>query len=109
MSGLCFRGTTSEQDPRWGDSEKKLLDKLTKAGTFPPEYDVKVFSLLYIYPPAKRAFYLIIVSARQIDTTKCQMPIVNKWISECLIGLLGFEDDIVINLAINLLTEPVKM
>ena len=42
MAGNFFRGTTSEQDPRWGNSEKKLLDKLTKAGTFPAEYEIKV-------------------------------------------------------------------
>lgn len=83
MAGNFFRGTTAEQDPRWGNAEKKLLDKLTKAGTFPPEYEVK------------------------IDASKCQMPVIEKWVTERMYTLLGFEDDIVTNLVINLLTEPV--
>ena len=40
--------------------------------------------------------------------SKVEGAIINKWITERLTDLLGFEDDIVINLAINLLTEPVS-
>jgi serine/arginine repetitive matrix protein 1 len=84
MAGNFFRGTTSEQDPRWGNSEKKLLEKMTKSGTFSPAYEIKV------------------------DVGKVELTLINKWISERLIDLLGFEDDIVINLVINMLTEAVR-
>ena len=32
MAGNFFRGTTVEQDGRWGSSDDKLIKKLTKAG-----------------------------------------------------------------------------
>lgn len=35
------------------------------------------------------------------------VDIMNKWITEKLTEILGFEDDIVINLAINILTDAV--
>ena len=44
----------------------------------------------------------------QIDIAKVELTIINKWITERLIDLLGFEDDIVINLVINMLTESVS-
>lgn len=42
MAGNFFRGTTAEQDPRWGDSEKKLLVAMTRSGKFPAIYESKV-------------------------------------------------------------------
>jgi hypothetical protein len=42
MAGNFFRGTTPEQDPRWGNPEKKLIADMTKAGKFPAIFNVKV-------------------------------------------------------------------
>ena len=39
MSGTAFRGVSADQDPRFGNKEKKLLKSLAK--TFPVEYNQK--------------------------------------------------------------------
>jgi serine/arginine repetitive matrix protein 1 len=71
-----------EQDSRFYDSRfynqnKKLLAKLS----FPPSFDQKV------------------------DLTKVKREVIGQWITERVTQLLGFEDDIVVAMIINLL-EP---
>ena len=39
----------------------------------------------------------------KVSMAKVKLPVISKWISERITDLLGFEDDIVINLAINFL------
>uniref|UniRef100_H3G7G6 PWI domain-containing protein n=2 Tax=Phytophthora ramorum TaxID=164328 RepID=H3G7G6_PHYRM len=43
--------------------------------------------------------------AQRVDMAKVQREVVNQWVAERLTELLGFEDDIVVSMAINLL-EP---
>mmetsp|Transcript_21553 Transcript_21553/g.31328 ORF Transcript_21553/g.31328 Transcript_21553/m.31328 type:complete len:304 (-) Transcript_21553:210-1121(-) len=79
MAGNFFRGTTVDQDPRWGRSDMKLLNSMQKAGKFAPILETKV------------------------DLKRVNLDIMSKWVTERLIELLGFEDDIVINLVINMI------
>ena len=79
MAGNFFRGTTVDQDGRWGKSDVKLIAKMQKAGKFAAILDTK------------------------IDIKKVNIDIISKWVSEKTIEVLGFEDEIVINLVINML------
>ena len=79
MAGNFFRGTTVDQDGRWGKSDEKLMAKMQKAGKFASILETK------------------------IDIKKVNIDIITKWVSEKTIEVLGFEDEIVINLVINML------
>ena len=79
MAGNFFRGTTVDQDGRWGKSDEKLMAKMQKAGKFASILETK------------------------IDIKKVNIDIISKWVSEKTIEVLGFEDEIVINLVINML------
>ncbi|KAI8393875.1 PWI domain-containing protein [Radiomyces spectabilis] len=72
-----FKGTSSEQDSRFSNKEKKLL----KSMSFPPEFDQKV------------------------DFKKVNMDVIKPWISNRITQLLGFEDEVVIDFACGLLEE----
>ncbi|TMW55166.1 hypothetical protein Poli38472_013928 [Pythium oligandrum] len=72
-----FRGTSIDQDSRYFSQHKKLLAKLT----FPPCFDQKV------------------------DLAKVKLEVINQWVTERVTQILGFEDDIVVSMIINLL-EP---
>jgi serine/arginine repetitive matrix protein 1 len=82
MSGTMFRGTNVEQDCRWGRAEKKLLQAMEKNGTFAAILETKV------------------------DLKKINIDIMSKWVTERIVQLFGFEDEIVINLIINMLNSP---
>ena len=81
MAGNFFRGTTADQDPRWGKSDKKMMAQMEKSGNFASVLDTKV------------------------DMKKVNCDVMFKWVTEKLIDMLGFEDDIVINMIINLLEK----
>ncbi|RLN90786.1 hypothetical protein BBJ28_00005758 [Nothophytophthora sp. Chile5] len=66
-----------DQDSRYFSQNKKLLAKMS----FPPCFDERV------------------------DLAKVQREVINQWVTERITELLGFEDDIVVSMAINLL-EP---
>ncbi|KAI7869984.1 serine/arginine repetitive matrix 1-like protein [Spinellus fusiger] len=72
-----FKGTSSDQDNRFSNKEKKLL----KTMTFPSEFLVKV------------------------DMSKVNLDVIKPWISNRITQLLGFEDEVVIDFAIGLLEE----
>jgi serine/arginine repetitive matrix protein 1 len=74
---MAVRGTSASQDGRYLAQEKKLLAKMT----FPACFD------------------------QRVDMRKVQREVVNQWVTERITQLLGFEDDIVVSMAINLL-EP---
>lgn len=76
-----FRGTNVEQDSRWGRMDKKLLTTMEKNGAFAPILETKV------------------------DLKKINIDIMSKWVTERIVQLLGFEDEIVINLIINMLNS----
>uniref|UniRef100_K3WPJ3 PWI domain-containing protein n=1 Tax=Globisporangium ultimum (strain ATCC 200006 / CBS 805.95 / DAOM BR144) TaxID=431595 RepID=K3WPJ3_GLOUD len=76
-SGGFFRGTSIDQDSRYFNQNKKLLAKMS----FPKCFDDKV------------------------DLKKVKLEVIHQWVTERITALLGFEDDIVVSLVINLL-EP---
>ncbi|POM73663.1 Serine/arginine repetitive matrix protein [Phytophthora palmivora] len=74
---MSIRGTSASQDGRYFAQEKKLLAKMT----FPQCFE------------------------QRVDMHKVQREVINQWITERITQLLGFEDDIVVSMVINLL-EP---
>ncbi|OZJ03625.1 hypothetical protein BZG36_03730 [Bifiguratus adelaidae] len=62
-----FKGTSTEQDARFGNKQKKLL----KSMTFPPEYKQKV------------------------NFSKVNMQVIRPWITKRITELLGMEDEVV--------------
>ncbi|KAG6623407.1 PWI domain-containing protein [Phytophthora cinnamomi] len=74
---MAIRGTSAAQDGRYVAQEKRLLAKMS----FPKCFE------------------------QRVDMRKVQREVVNQWVAERLTQLLGFEDDIVVAMAINLL-EP---
>ncbi|KAG7387995.1 Serine/arginine repetitive matrix protein 1 [Phytophthora pseudosyringae] len=74
---MAIRGTSASQDGRYYAQEKKLLAKMT----FPKCFE------------------------QRVDMRKVQREVINQWVTERVTQLLGFEDDIVVAMAINLL-EP---
>lgn len=79
MAGNFFRGTSVEQDGRWGKSDEKLMAKMAKNGMFASILDTKV------------------------NLKKVNLDVINKWITQRIIEVVGFEDEILINLVINML------
>lgn len=71
------QGTSIDQDSRYFNQDKKLLASMS----FPASFDERV------------------------DLAKVQLEVVNQWVAERLTQLLGFEDDIVVAMVVNLL-EP---
>ena len=70
MSGSAYRGLSAEQDSRFKDKESDLLQR-TK---FPS------------------------VFAKPVDTSKVSMQVMRPWVSARIEELLGFEDDVVVEL-----------
>lgn len=79
MAGNFFRGTSVEQDGRWGKSDVLLMAKMTKAGKFAAILDTKV------------------------NLKKVNLDVMSKWVNEKIVELVGFEDEILINLVVNML------
>lgn len=80
---LSLVGTTVEQDGRWGKSDDKLIAKMEKAGKISRIMETKV------------------------DLKKVNIEIISKWVQERIIEILGFEDEITINMVINHLQAEV--
>merc|ERR1711970_628621 len=72
-----FRGTSIDQDIRFKDKSKKLLKTMKFSDT--------------LHEP--------------VDMRKVKLDVLKPWITERLIDILGFEDDVVIEYAINQLEE----
>ncbi|CEG38040.1 serine arginine repetitive matrix [Plasmopara halstedii] len=78
---MGIRGTSANQDGRYFAQEKKLLAKMS----FPECFE------------------------QHVDMRKVQREVINQWITERITHLLGFEDDIVVSMAINLLEPKVDV
>lgn len=74
-----YKGTSAEQDGRWGDKQKKFL----KSMKFPTEFSQKC------------------------DMSKVNLEVIKAWIAKRITGLLGFEDEVLIEFVFSLLEEPV--
>ncbi|KAJ3017689.1 Serine/arginine repetitive matrix protein 1 [Thoreauomyces humboldtii] len=70
-----FKGTSSEQDSRFGDKQRKLL----KSMKFPKIFDTKV------------------------DMKKVNLTVIRPWVTTKIISIVGFEDDVLIEFVFNLL------
>ncbi|POW13160.1 hypothetical protein PSTT_03886, partial [Puccinia striiformis] len=73
-----MQGTSSEQDTRFKDKEKSLL----KSINFPKELDQKV------------------------DMRKVELSVMRPWITDKIMELLGFEDEVVVEYVNGLLDDP---
>ncbi|KAF1782217.1 PWI domain [Phytophthora cactorum] len=69
---MAVRGTSASQDGRYLAQEKKLLATMT----FPKCFE------------------------QRVDMRKVQREVINQWITEQITQLLGFEDDIVVSMAL---------
>ncbi len=74
---MAYAGTSILQDGRFSNKEKKLL----KTRKWP-----KIFS-------------------QKVDITKVDMDVIETWIEEKIEEILGFDDEIVVNLAVAELTK----
>ena len=73
-----FRGARAGQDCVWGNQDAKLIAKTS----FPKCFE------------------------RPVDTSKVNLNLMGRWVAEKLKELLGFEDEIVVNLVVTRLAEP---
>ncbi len=74
---MAYVGTSIIQDGRFSNKEKKLL----KSRKWPKSFDLKV------------------------DISKVEMSVIEKWIEDKIEDILGFDDEIVVNLAVAELTK----
>ena len=81
MPGGHFRGTSVDQDGRWGLSDQKLMEKMTKEGKFAS------------------------ILSEKVNLKKVNLEVIKHWITVKVTDLLGFEDDILISLITNILEE----
>ena len=124
---LNFRGTSLEQDSRFGDRDKKLEGKIK----FPAEFDTKVrrardgrvFPLIVRQRSVARpsCSHLMLVCpatplfvAIQVDMKKVKLEILKPWIVQQVVHYMQTEDDVLIGLIFNLLEtaqfpDPRKM
>ncbi|KAJ3277120.1 hypothetical protein HDV01_000172 [Terramyces sp. JEL0728] len=74
---MAFRGTTHDNDSRFGDKQKKLMTQVN----FP-----KIFS-------------------EKVDIKKVQLDAIRPWVVENVSSILGFDDDICIEFIMSLLED----
>lgn len=73
--GSFYKGTSLEQDGRFKNKNKLLLDNIK----FPKEFDEKV------------------------DISKVELKVINGWIERRVTEILGFEDEFLVNYTMSLL------
>ena len=76
-SGGFYRGITVDQDPRFHDKDKKLIESTEWPSVF----------------------------SQKVTLSKVQIPALEPWVSRRLALLLGVEDDILVGLVIGYLQE----
>ena len=77
MSHMFFRGTSTDQDNRFANKEKKLLKSMKFAD----------------------------VLKQKIDMEKVKFDTIKPWVSTRITELLGFEDDVVVEFVFSSLEE----
>lgn len=80
MAYSGFKGSAGIDTGRFRDKQKKLLKKMN----FPSEFNSRV------------------------NMEKISMPVIKRWITERITGILGFEDEVVIHFIFNLLERAKK-
>lgn len=91
------KGTSTEQDNRFSDKDKKLL----KSMTFSPSLSTQVS----LDSSDVNEYYNLINP--QVDMTKIKLDVIKPWISDKLTELLNMDDDVVINYVYNQLEVKV--
>ncbi len=85
--GSYYRGTTHEQDARFQNKDKKILESMK----FPKEFDTRV------------------------NINKVELKVIKPWVEKKINEILGFEDDVCSNYIISMLEnktdelDPKKM
>ena len=83
--GSFYRGTTHEQDGRFKNKEKKLMENKV----FPKEFDENVdISKVWI-------IYIL----------KVELKVIRSWVEKRSTELLGFEDEFLSNFILSMLEE----
>ncbi|KAH7102344.1 PWI domain-containing protein [Auriculariales sp. MPI-PUGE-AT-0066] len=93
MDAGFFKGTSSEQDTRFSDKQKKLLKSLK----FPPEFDKKARAL--------QRMRHALTEYVQVDLRKVNLQVIRPWVTKKVVEFVGFEDEVVIEYAIGLLED----
>ena len=75
--GSFYRGTTHEQDGRFKNKEKKMMENKV----FPKEFD------------------------EIVDITKVEVKVVRAWVEKRVTELLGFDDEFLTNFIMSMLEE----
>jgi serine/arginine repetitive matrix protein 1 len=78
--GTYFRGTTHDQDTRYRNKDKKLLESMK----FPPEFVTKV------------------------DISKVELKVIKSWVENKLTEILGFDDEFCTNYTISMLENKME-
>ena len=85
--GSYYRGTTHDQDARFRNKDKKILDSMK----FPKEFETK------------------------ININKVELKVIRTWVEKHINEILGFEDDVCVNYVMSMLEakneeiDPKKM
>ncbi|KAI8925907.1 PWI domain-containing protein [Entophlyctis helioformis] len=74
---MFFRGTSAQQDTRFGDKQKKLLRTIAFPACF----------------------------SQKVDMKKVKLGVIRSWIASKVVEILGIEDDVVIEYVFTLLEE----
>jgi serine/arginine repetitive matrix protein 1 len=83
MAGSFYRGTSINQDGRFTNKEKKLIQAKTWPEIFDQRIDLTKVSFFDNLP------------------TKVDIKVMKQWVGKKITEILGFEDELVINLAIS--------
>lgn len=92
------KGTTTEQDNRFSDKDKKLL----KSMKFSPSLATQV-TFNYVNFDLQSTNIFI-----QVDMTKVKLEVIKPWIQERLTTYLNMDDDVVVNFVYNQLEVKVS-
>lgn len=92
------KGTTTEQDNRFSDKDKKLL----KSMKFSPSLGTQVNdSQLFLF------IQILISHFFKVDMTKIKLDVIKPWIQDKLTDMLKMDDDVIVNFVYNQLEVKV--
>ncbi len=84
--GSFYRGTTIEQDGRFKNKEKLILDQQK----FPIEYEIKIDINKVLF---------------QFNLLQVELKAIKQWVDKRLNDILGFDDEFLSNYVISLLED----
>lgn len=104
-----WQGTSSEQDNRFFNKEKKLLKSLKYA----PNLNQKVCLPSHSLDLRSRFEHLSLASfhsrSAQVDMSKVNLDVVKPWITNRVTELLGTEDEVLVDFVFNMLESEQVM